>query len=950
MASYNELLALIDAYINQNGVQAITGQVLNGVLRAMVDQLGRGYSIMGAADPTTDPGTPDGPETWFASVPGTYTNFDGIQIVDGELALLSYEPSTGFSKNTIYEGFQTVQATIDGNVGTPAVGVSYANGILSFDFHNMKGVTGDPAGFGAVTASVDSNIGTPSVQVQTSGPDTAKAIAFQFHNLKGETGVTSVLATVDNTSGNPQCAVSLNGQQLVLNFTGLKGAQGDTGSSVDYPFTIVNNLTTNDATKALSAAMGVQLESEVSQLEAKVFGFTSPIFSTNGWNNVGFVVELGKSYRVKVLSGRIAGYRIANGNQVTHDYYAPEEFVLTAVASGMLSVYSVGSTQLFICDNVLDKINPDIIPNNAITENKIQDESVSVGKLKMTAPSQTSVPQGCLNTLNFPSFGDIEVEEEVSVNSAEELSVALNSGSNTAIVLNADIITGRVTNIQKNKLIVGNGHKLAGYSYSYGGEPQYGTTTHNAFTKQGVFTTSYVPQPYFFDSEFHHHQWKKSDWFDAASEITKADGSVATANFGQHRLLLPSNFTLTNEELDGTFVQFFIPFASLVAKVDKIEDGYLYFTTTAEVTIDTTNPNNEFTTNNQYTSFRIFNLKGDTSIYFDDDYIYIPKNIGTLYYSGIIFGTSAKVNLSIEDCVLIGQIDFLDITLSSFKLTRCEVAYTNRSIFSDCQLTYLWLDNVLVHDAMRDAFIGTASYNRVEYCTFRNVGKSRRNDSAILVNSGYYWIHHNTISDFGYCAIRTGNVGSSIVPPAGIIEYNRIYQTPQYVIRAKHNVTSDGGAIYIFTYNNKSSVGAIIRHNIIHNYRGRSANHGIYCDDGACYFFLYGNQISATDGRSIDARYATGRVGPTGYADNNGKVIVRNVCDSIIRCVVGENSIVDESIVVGNVRVYGEKWEDDDTINKSSESALLTYEETKRDIYGHFDADGFVCSSVWATE
>lgn len=316
MASYNELLALIDAYINQNGVQAITGQVLNGVLRAMVDQLGRGYSIMGAADPTTDPGTPDGPETWFASVPGTYTNFDGIQIVDGELALLSYEPSTGFSKNTIYEGFQTVQATIDGNVGTPAVGVSYANGILSFDFHNMKGVTGDPAGFGAVTASVDSNIGTPSVQVQTSGPDTAKAIAFQFHNLKGETGVTSVLATVDNTSGNPQCAVSLNGQQLVLNFTGLKGAQGDTGSSVDYPFTIVNNLTTNDPAQALSAAMGVQLESKVSQLEAEVYvGEYAPIQTEAtrnirptsggilvGYNDYTYIAEVSSGDEVRIMA------------------------------------------------------------------------------------------------------------------------------------------------------------------------------------------------------------------------------------------------------------------------------------------------------------------------------------------------------------------------------------------------------------------------------------------------------------------------------------------------------------------------------------------------------------------------------------------------------------------------------------------------------------------------
>ena len=284
MASYNELLALIDAYINQNGVQAITGQVLNGVLRAMVDQLGRGYAIMGAADPTTDPGTPDGPETWFASVPGTYTNFDGIQIVPGELALLSYMPSDGFSKNTIYEGFQTVQATADDNIGYPQVGVFYANGVLSFDFRNIKGEPGengqdgDPAGFGTVNATVDDQVGTPSVSVSSSGPDTAKNFTFAFRNLKGETGVTSVLATVDNTSGNPQCTVSLQNGQLTLAFTGLKGAQGDTGSSVDYPFTIVNNLTTNDPAQALSAAMGVQLESEVSQLEAELHNLSGKYY------------------------------------------------------------------------------------------------------------------------------------------------------------------------------------------------------------------------------------------------------------------------------------------------------------------------------------------------------------------------------------------------------------------------------------------------------------------------------------------------------------------------------------------------------------------------------------------------------------------------------------------------------------------------------------------------
>ena len=296
MASYNELIALIDAYINQNGVQAITGQVLNGVLRAMVDQLGRGYTIMGTAVPSTDPGTPDGPESWFASTPGTYTDMGGLTVANAELALLSYTPSDGWAKTTLTQGIVSTSASVNNQVGTPSVTSSYVDGVLTFTFENLKGNTGDPAGFGAVTASVDSNIGTPSVQVQTSGPDTAKAIAFQFHNLKGETGVTSVVATVDNTTGNPTCAVSLVGQELHLDFTGLKGVQGDTGVSADYPITIANNLTTNDPTSALSAAMGVQLESEISQLEHKIDNMMPTVIEDGFYiidsdRNIGFYVD-----------------------------------------------------------------------------------------------------------------------------------------------------------------------------------------------------------------------------------------------------------------------------------------------------------------------------------------------------------------------------------------------------------------------------------------------------------------------------------------------------------------------------------------------------------------------------------------------------------------------------------------------------------------------------------
>ena len=298
MSSYNELIALINGCINRNGVQAITGRVLNGVLRAMVNQLGAGYTMGGVAHPTDDPGTPEAPVCYYASEVGTYTHFGNIQIVPGELALLCFDLTDGWFKETMYEGFESVQATIDGNVGTPAVNVSYVNGVLSFDFSNMKGNTGAAAGFGNVTAAVDGTIGTPGVTVQTDGPDTAKNIAFQFTGLKGETGVTSVIATVDNTSGTPQCAVSLNGQQLTLAFTGLKGAQGDTGVSADYPITIVNNLTTNDPTSALSAAQGVVLAGQVSQLELKVDGLNASL----GLTDIGVDVDTFMSFTNGALS------------------------------------------------------------------------------------------------------------------------------------------------------------------------------------------------------------------------------------------------------------------------------------------------------------------------------------------------------------------------------------------------------------------------------------------------------------------------------------------------------------------------------------------------------------------------------------------------------------------------------------------------------------------------
>lgn len=230
MADFNALQALIDAYINRNGVQAITGQILNGVLSGMVSALGKGYTIAGEATPATDPGTMTGPVAYVAHTAGTYPNFGNLVVEQGEVAMFVFDESV-WTKAVLAS--LAAEASVDANVGTPEVTCTFVDGVLTFNFRNMKGEPGETG-------------------------------------AQGPAGVSSVVVTVDNTTGNPACAVSLVNSVLHLAFTGLKGAQGNTGSSVDYPFTIVNNLTTDDATQALSAAMGVQLESEITQLEHEV--------------------------------------------------------------------------------------------------------------------------------------------------------------------------------------------------------------------------------------------------------------------------------------------------------------------------------------------------------------------------------------------------------------------------------------------------------------------------------------------------------------------------------------------------------------------------------------------------------------------------------------------------------------------------------------------------------
>lgn len=91
MSQYSAIKAATNAYIKTNGRQEITGAILNAVMIATIDSLGKYYQFVGNAVPSTDPGTIDQNIAYLASTPGTYTHLGGFILGDGEVAVIKFD-------------------------------------------------------------------------------------------------------------------------------------------------------------------------------------------------------------------------------------------------------------------------------------------------------------------------------------------------------------------------------------------------------------------------------------------------------------------------------------------------------------------------------------------------------------------------------------------------------------------------------------------------------------------------------------------------------------------------------------------------------------------------------------------------------------------------------------------------------------------------------------------
>lgn len=82
MGNYEQLKAAIAAVIKANGMQEITGNVLQATLLSLVSNIGDNATFAGMATPDTNPRTPDQNIFYLAAQPGVYSNFGGVELTD----------------------------------------------------------------------------------------------------------------------------------------------------------------------------------------------------------------------------------------------------------------------------------------------------------------------------------------------------------------------------------------------------------------------------------------------------------------------------------------------------------------------------------------------------------------------------------------------------------------------------------------------------------------------------------------------------------------------------------------------------------------------------------------------------------------------------------------------------------------------------------------------------
>ena len=391
------------------------------------------------------------------------------------------------------------------------------------------------------------------------------------------------------------------------------------------------------------------------------------------------------------------------------------------------------------------------------------------------------------------------------------------------------------------------------------------------------------------------------------SDVKFADGLIEVIDEKEGKCRLKSKERLS-ADMRFTHAYILIPhwFKSSIYGIDKIKDGYIYFTATdlEDGYNQGYNVNDDYNYGKRDIRYKLCNIENNTprlrngTIILPDGLSAVREGLVKQYF---VFQDCVLKSVCIKGLSFYGNsfaqskpaIYFRNIQSNKINIRNCNFVGLHGTVMSFAATPNVIVENNRFEDCHHSGIISDnqSSNTVIKNNNFINMSKRMLNTFCITCKGENYYVSDNVLTDYGYCGIGVGvrYKNQEHAPCYGFVENNSLTYSDQYFADSLSRGLMDSGAIYLWTKNK----GSVIRNNYIHQYSGMRSNRGILCDDGAYGFQIYENIIlGIANSYCIDSR----RVPRVEQSSTPESGIIHSNVDNIIR-----NNVIDGRIrFVGN--------------------------------------------------
>lgn len=523
----------------------------------------------------------------------------------------------------------------------------------------------------------------------------------------------------------------------------------------------------------------------------------------------------------------------------------------------------------------------------------------------------------------------------------------IDNNNDVSIVLQTDIYMGKkdynsgtykrrsLFNIPKGKTlrIIGNGFGI----YEYGYDNEIVLNDNGKGRKEADFSSEEVYKEVFATGPGNPRQLAKSNVYEA-EEWAKANYDGSAAHNEACGVKVPDALREKFDSVDyddNVYIWLLVSWTRTLHKISKYENGIIYFERLSKNGYNKTDENgNELYDKYLHTdngvniwniipkpTFFLVNTAMDNDgILIKDGKVSCPSSFPSRLWqckAEHLINVEEGATLFVENTVFCGGKASCIMNSGTLCMEECDISnpvgggvYTNGKAF---------FEHCLFHDIQKESISQVANDREkwtpdspgadwpcmsVTNNVFRNIDHYGLNNFAIR-NECVAYIAHNRIEDANYGGIWTGNNSSFIREyrtkdgklvynhkgkdflPAfkGLVEFNYIHFTDEWVEKRKLLGFQDSGGIYVAPNNGR----AIIRFNRLERCGGRHMNKAIYGDDGPYNTEIYCNMVSGTENDfDIDFRDLSGRKEHqhdkiSGTYVNTNDTICLNYCKGFVR-------------------------------------------------------------------